>query len=80
MSTPTTTVIGFRKSCAKSARDPFARRGRYLLTSNGGLSDLDAELEQFAVNARCAPARVVEAHLTDQIAYFVARLGASGTA
>jgi hypothetical protein len=32
------------------------------------------------VDARCAPERVVEAHLTDQVAYFVARLGPSGTA
>jgi hypothetical protein len=38
---------------------------------NGGLTNLDAELEQFAVEARCAPDRVVEARLTDQVAYFV---------
>ena len=50
------------------------------ISSNGGLTDLDAELEQFAVDARCAPERVVEAHLTDQVAYFVARLGPPWTA
>ena len=50
------------------------------IPSNGGLTDLDAKLEWFAVDARCAPEWVVEAHLTDQVAYFVARLGPSGTA
>ena len=50
------------------------------IPSNGGLTDLDAELEQFAVDARCAPKRVVDAHLTDQVTYFIARLGPSGTA
>jgi hypothetical protein len=47
------------------------------IPSNGGLTNLDDELEQFAVDARCLPEWVVEAHLTDQIAYFVARLGPS---
>jgi hypothetical protein len=78
MSTPTTTVIGFRKKLRQIGEGAFGAPRQ--VPSNGGLSDLDAELEQFAVNARCAPARVVEAHLTNQIAYFVARLGASGTA
>jgi hypothetical protein len=50
------------------------------IPSNGSLTDVDAKLEQFAVDARCAPKRVVDAHLTDQVAYFVARLGPSGTA
>jgi hypothetical protein len=47
---------------------------------NGGLTNLDTELQEFAVDARCAPERVVEAHPTDQITDFVARLGPSGTA
>ena len=33
-----------------------------------GLSDVDPELEQFAVNARRAPKRIGEAHLPDQLA------------
>jgi hypothetical protein len=45
------------------------------IPSNGGLTDLDAELEEFAVDTRWAPKRVVAAHLTDQVAYFVTRLG-----
>ena len=48
------------------------------IPSNRGLTDLDAEFEEFAVDARCAPERVVEARLTDQVAYFVARLRPSG--
>jgi hypothetical protein len=48
------------------------------IPSNGGLTDLDAELEQFSMDARCAPERVVQAHLTDQVAYFVPRLGPPG--
>jgi hypothetical protein len=71
MSTATITVMWFRKKLAKSGREPSAPRQ---IPSNGGLTDLDAELEEFD-----APKRVVEAHLTDQVAYFGARLGPSGT-
>src|ERR1700738_4642223 len=45
-----------------------------------GLADLDAELEQFAVDARRAPERVGVAHLTDQSAVCGAHLGPSRTA
>ncbi len=34
---------------------------------DGGLSDLDAEFQQLAVNARCAPAWVVATHHPNQI-------------
>jgi len=47
------------------------------IPSNGGLTDLGAEFEEFAVDMRRAPKRVVQAHVTDQVAYFVARLGAA---
>ena len=33
---------------------------------NAGLRDLKPELEQFAVDARCSPKRVLYAHLPDQ--------------
>src|SRR5258708_23410423 len=45
-----------------------------------GLADLDAELEQFAADARRTPERVGVAHLTDQITDFGAHLGPSRTA
>ena len=45
-----------------------------------GLADVDAELEQFAVDAGRAPERVGEAHLADQIADLGAHLGPSRTA
>ena len=37
---------------------------------DGCLRHLDSNLQQFPMNARSAPARVGEAHLTDQIANF----------
>ena len=37
---------------------------------DGRLRHLDSDLQQFPMNARSAPARVGEAHLTDQIANF----------
>ena len=33
---------------------------------DAGLSDVKAELEQFSMDARCAPQRVVHAHSPDQ--------------
>ena len=50
------------------------------MPSDGGLADLDAGLEQFAMNARRAPERVSGAHLVDQVVDFSIRLGSSGTA
>jgi len=35
---------------------------------NGGLADLDAELEQFTMDARCAPEGIGQAHRSDQLA------------
>ena len=43
-------------------------------------ADLDAELEQFAVDAGRAPEGVGQAHLTDQITNLCAHLGPSQTA
>ena len=37
---------------------------------HGRLTQFDSNLQQFPMNARSAPARVGEAHLTDQIANF----------
>ena len=45
-----------------------------------GLADLDAELEQFAMDAGGAPQRVGQAHPADQIADLGAHLGTSLTA
>ena len=36
------------------------------LLADAGLADLDAGLEQFAVEARCSPERVLNAHPSDQ--------------
>ena len=38
--------------------------------AHAGLADVDAELEQFPVNARSAPERILPAHLADQIPNF----------
>jgi hypothetical protein len=48
-------------------------------SAHRGLALLDAELEQFAVDTRSAPERVVEAHPSDQTSDFVVCFGASGT-
>ena len=47
---------------------------------DGGLADLDAELEQFAMDAGGAPQRVGQTHPADQIADLGAHLGTSLTA
>jgi len=47
------------------------------VSPNRGLADLDAELEQFAVDAGGAPERVGQAHPTDQITDLGALLGPS---
>ena len=44
-----------------------------------GLADLDAELEQFTVNARRAPQRIGVAHAADQITDVWTDLGSSQT-
>ena len=50
------------------------------VSPNGGLADLDAELEQFAVDAGRAPERIGEAHPADQITDFGTHLGPPRTA
>src|SRR5213592_2474410 len=35
---------------------------------HGGLPDIDAKLEQFAVDPRCSPQRVRDAHVTNELA------------
>jgi hypothetical protein len=42
---------------------------RTMYFADGGLTDLDTELEQLAMNARCTPERVGVAHLPDQITH-----------
>src|SRR6516164_6303036 len=44
---------------------------RYIL-GNTGLADVDAQLEQFAVDARRSPQRIVAAHLANQFPCFLA--------
>ena len=44
-----------------------------------GLADVDAELEQFPVDARCTPQRVGITHAADQITRFWAGPGPSRT-
>ena len=53
------------------AAQGFSTLRRWLAASrhilaNTGLADVDAELEQFAVDARLSPQRIVAAHLADQ--------------
>ena len=66
--------------CRKLRQVGEGSLGRHGLSSDRGLADLDAELEQFAVDAGRAPERVGEAHSTDQITDFGAHLGPSRTA
>ena len=49
-------------------------------SSNRGLADLDAKLEQFPVDAGRPPRRVGHAHTADQITDFCVDLGSSRTA
>ena len=42
-----------------------SRAGPHVL-GDSGLSDFEAELQKLAMDARCAPERVVKAHLADQ--------------
>ena len=54
-------------------RSPALRRWRSAIRHilrDGRLSDVDTELEQFAMNARSAPQRIGEAHLPDQLPDF----------
>jgi hypothetical protein len=49
------------------------------IPSDRGLADINAELEQFAMDTRRAPERVGRAHPADQVADFGIRLGSSRT-
>src|ERR1700682_1708845 len=50
------------------------------VSANRGLADLDAELEQLAVDAGSTPQRVCQAHLVDQITDLAAHPGPSQVA
>ena len=50
------------------------------VSADRGLADLDAELEQLAVDARSAPKRVCPAYLADQITDLAAHPGPSQVA
>src|SRR6266540_3945889 len=45
---------------------------RHHVDRNRGLGDLDAQFEQFAMDPRSAPERVLQAHSSDQIAHLFA--------
>src|SRR5262245_23576577 len=40
------------------------------ILADAGFANIDAELEQFTVNARCSPKRILAAHLPNQLADF----------
>ena len=46
---------------------------------NRSLADIDAELEEFSMDARSAPERVCQAHLADQLPNFEGHLGPAGS-
>src|SRR3984893_15085190 len=37
---------------------------------HAGLADIDAKLEKLAMDPRCSPQRIGDAHLADKLAYF----------
>src|SRR4051794_3568625 len=43
------------------------------------LADIDAELEEFSMDARSAPERICQAHLADQLPNFEGQLGPAGS-
>ena len=58
------------------AAQGFSTLRRWLAASrhilaNTGLANVDAQLEQFAVDARCSPKRIVAAHLANQVPRFL---------
>src|ERR1700737_845370 len=40
------------------------------ILGHAGLSDIDAKLEKLAMDPRCSPQRIGDAHLADKLAYF----------
>jgi hypothetical protein len=47
---------------------------------HAGLADIDAKLEKLAMDPRCSPQRIGNAHLTDELAYFERHLRPAATA
>jgi hypothetical protein len=60
-------IASLRKK-APPARRRRARSSHHVL-ADGGLTDLDTEFGQLAMDARCTPERVGVAHLPDQITH-----------
>src|SRR5664279_245110 len=48
--------------------------------AHAGLTDVDAELEQFTMDARCTPPGILPAHLADQVSDFTRNGRPSGLA
>ena len=60
-------VISKKRLPSLGWRTPSSRH----VLGNGGLPDSDAELEQFAMNAGRAPARILTAHQANQLTNFL---------
>ena len=52
----------------------------YYVLADAGLADVDAEFEEFAMNAGCTPGGILPAHLADQIPNLTRNNRASGLA
>src|SRR6476469_9511125 len=63
-------MIEKERSPALRRRSPSPRH----ILSNRSLTDIDAELEKFSMNAGSAPERISEAHLADQPTDFARHL------
>src|SRR5215467_4208523 len=65
-------VYGGDARCVVASAPSLGRRSTSLhhIFRDAGLSDLEAELEQLAMNARRTPQRIFRAHPTDQRAQF----------
>src|SRR6195256_2364151 len=56
-------VISKKRLPSLGWRPPSSRH----VLGNGGLPDIDAELEQFAMNPRCTPKRVLNTHVSNEL-------------
>ena len=56
-------VISKKRLPSLGWRTPPSRH----VLGNGGLPDIDAELEQFAMNPRCTPKRILNAHVSNEL-------------
>jgi hypothetical protein len=72
-------TVSVRWLCRKLRLVGEGARARRQIPPEGGLADIDAELEQFAVDARCAPEGVGSPHLVDEVMDFGIHLGSSET-